>query len=113
MQKLNEEKEESTNSSKKSFLTTSGPVRIITAASLFDGHDAAINVFRRLMQECGAEVIHLGHDRSAWDLANAVYCKLNYSIQLHILIKQVAKPPSGAPSPEIHALPATNMGHFL
>ena len=54
-----------------SFETTTGPVRIITSASLFDGHDASINVFRRLMQECGAEVIHLGHDRSAWDIANA------------------------------------------
>ena len=53
------------------FTTSSGPVRIITAASLFDGHDAAINVFRRLMHECGAEVIHLGHDRSAADIAAA------------------------------------------
>ncbi|MDG1546027.1 MAG: cobalamin-dependent protein, partial [Candidatus Poseidoniaceae archaeon] len=47
------------------FTTTTGPVRIITAASLFDGHDAAINVMRRLIQSSGAEVIHLGHDQSA------------------------------------------------
>ena len=40
-------------------------VRIVTAASLFDGHDAAINVMRRLIQSSGAEVIHLGHDQSA------------------------------------------------
>jgi len=53
------------------FSTTSGPVRIITAASLFDGHDAAINVMRRLIQSSGAEVIHLGHDRSAQDVVNA------------------------------------------
>ena len=47
------------------FETTTGPPRIITAASLFDGHDAAINVMRRLIQSAGAEVIHLGHDQSA------------------------------------------------
>ncbi|MCX7607076.1 MAG: cobalamin-dependent protein, partial [Bacteroidia bacterium] len=41
------------------------PIRIVTAASLFDGHDAAINLMRRLMQATGAEVIHLGHNRSA------------------------------------------------
>jgi methylmalonyl-CoA mutase cobalamin-binding subunit len=40
-------------------------VRIVTAGSLFDGHDAAINIMRRLMQASGAEVIHLGHNRSA------------------------------------------------
>jgi methylmalonyl-CoA mutase len=40
------------------------PVRFITAASLFDGHDAAINIMRRMLQAQGAEVIHLGHDRS-------------------------------------------------
>jgi methylmalonyl-CoA mutase len=40
------------------------PVRVVTAASLFDGHDAAINVMRRILQSQGAEVIHLGHDRS-------------------------------------------------
>ena len=52
------------------FLTTAGPVRIITAASLFDGHDAAINVMRRLIQSSGAEVIHLGHDRSAKEVVD-------------------------------------------
>jgi methylmalonyl-CoA mutase len=44
------------------------PVRIVTAASLFDGHDAAINIMRRVLQSQGAEVIHLGHDRSVDDV---------------------------------------------
>ena len=44
---------------------TTNKVRVVTAASLFDGHDAAINVMRRIIQATGCEVIHLGHDRSA------------------------------------------------
>ena len=47
------------------------PIRVVTAASLFDGHDAAINVMRRILQSTGAEVIHLGHNRSASDVVNA------------------------------------------
>lgn len=47
------------------------PIRIVTAASLFDGHDAAINVIRRVLQDHGAEVIHLGHNRSVQDVADA------------------------------------------
>lgn len=43
-------------------------VRIVTAASLFDGHDAAINLMRRIMQATGAEVIHLGHNRSVAEI---------------------------------------------
>ena len=43
-------------------------IRIVTAASLFDGHDAAINIMRRIIQSSGAEVIHLGHDRSAQEV---------------------------------------------
>jgi len=39
-------------------------VRVVTATSLFDGHDASINIFRRILQSTGAEVIHLGHNRS-------------------------------------------------
>jgi methylmalonyl-CoA mutase len=46
-------------------------VRVVTAASLFDGHDAAINIMRRLMQRAGAEVIHLGHNRSASEIVDA------------------------------------------
>ncbi|HTL14532.1 MAG TPA: hypothetical protein VL251_05490, partial [Thermomonas sp.] len=44
------------------------PLRFVTAASLFDGHDAAINIMRRLIQAQGAEVIHLGHNRSVEDV---------------------------------------------
>ena len=46
-------------------------VRIVTAASLFDGHDAAINVMRRIIQASGAEVIHLGHNRSVHEIVDA------------------------------------------
>src|SRR6478752_3368046 len=45
-------------------------VRIVTAASLFDGHDAAINIMRRIIQATGVEVIHLGHDRSVDEVVN-------------------------------------------
>jgi methylmalonyl-CoA mutase len=45
-------------------------VRIVTATSLFDGHDAAINIMRRLMQRSGAEVIHLGHNRSVHEIVH-------------------------------------------
>ncbi len=43
-------------------------IRIVTAAALFDGHDAAINIMRRVMQSSGAEIIHLGHDRSVQEI---------------------------------------------
>ncbi|GAA3193124.1 fused isobutyryl-CoA mutase/GTPase IcmF [Actinocorallia longicatena] len=48
------------------------PVRFVTAASLFDGHDAAINIMRRILQSQGAEVVHLGHDRSVREVVAAV-----------------------------------------
>ena len=48
------------------------PVRIVTAASLFDGHDAAINIMRRILQAQGCEVIHLGHNRSVDEVITAV-----------------------------------------
>ena len=48
-----------------------GRLRFVTAASLFDGHDAAINIMRRVLQSEGAEVIHLGHDRSVQDVIDA------------------------------------------
>src|SRR5262244_1856524 len=47
------------------------PLRFISAASLFDGHDAAINMIRRLLQAHGAEVVHLGHNRSVEDIVRA------------------------------------------
>lgn len=46
-------------------------IRFVTASSLFDGHDASINIFRRLLQAAGTEVIHLGHNRSAEEVVNA------------------------------------------
>ena len=53
-------------------------IRIVTAASLFDGHDAAINIMRRIIQASGAEVIHLGHDRSVLDVVN---CAVQEDVQ--------------------------------
>ncbi len=52
-------------------ITSSTKVRLITAASLFDGHDAAINIMRRILQSKGAEIIHLGHNRSALEIVEA------------------------------------------
>jgi methylmalonyl-CoA mutase len=48
------------------------PVRFVTSTALFDGHDAAINIMRRILQAQGAEVVHLGHDRSVHEVVNAV-----------------------------------------
>ncbi|MCP4153802.1 MAG: ArgK protein, partial [bacterium] len=45
-------------------------IRIVTAASLFDGHDAAINIMRRIIQASGCEVIHLGHNRSVKEIVD-------------------------------------------
>lgn len=53
-------------------------VRIVTAAALFDGHDAAINIMRRIMQSLGAEVIHLGHNRSASEIVD---CAIQEDVQ--------------------------------
>ncbi len=50
---------------------TTRPIRVVTATSLFDGHDAAINVMRRILQDEGAEVIHLGHNRSVREIVQA------------------------------------------
>ncbi|MEJ5357938.1 MAG: fused isobutyryl-CoA mutase/GTPase IcmF [Desulfobacterales bacterium] len=47
------------------------PVRVVTATSLFDGHDAAINIMRRILQDTGVEVIHLGHNRSVQEIVDA------------------------------------------
>ena len=52
------------------MFTPKNKIRVVTAASLFDGHDAAINIMRRIMQSNGAEVIHLGHDRSVTDVVD-------------------------------------------
>jgi methylmalonyl-CoA mutase len=77
-------------------------IRIVTAASLFDGHDASINIMRRVMQSSGVEVIHLGHDRSVQDVvdcaiqedANAIAMTsyqgghVEYFKYMHDLLKQ-------------------------
>lgn len=57
---------------------TKHKVRIVTAASLFDGHDAAINIMRRIMQVQGAEIIHLGHNRSAQEIVD---CAIQEDVQ--------------------------------
>ena len=57
--------------SKASLHVPTHSVRFVTAASLFDGHDAAINIMRRLLQSQGAEVVHLGHDRSVEEVVTA------------------------------------------
>jgi methylmalonyl-CoA mutase len=54
------------------------PIRIVTAASLFDGHDAAINIMRRIIQSSGAEVIHLGHNRSVQEIVD---CAIQEDVQ--------------------------------
>src|SRR5436190_4775083 len=53
-------------------------IRIVTAASLFDGHDAAINIMRRILQSKGAEIIHLGHNRSVHEI---VECAIEEDVQ--------------------------------
>ncbi len=53
-------------------------IRIVTAASLFDGHDAAINIMRRIIQSTGVEVIHLGHNRSVQEIVN---CAIQEDVQ--------------------------------
>ena len=61
------------------------PLRFVTAASLFDGHDAAINIMRRIIQAQGAEVIHLGHNRSVEDVVRAALQEDADAIGLSIL----------------------------
>jgi methylmalonyl-CoA mutase len=58
--------------------TASNKIRLVTAASLFDGHDAAINIMRRILQSKGAEIIHLGHNRS---VAEIVECAIEEDVQ--------------------------------
>ena len=58
--------------------TDTNKIRIVTAASLFDGHDAAINIMRRILQSKGAEIIHLGHNRSVHEI---VECAIEEDVQ--------------------------------
>jgi len=55
----------------ESLPSTAPPLRFVTAASLFDGHDASINIMRRILQSQGVEVIHLGHNRSVAEIVTA------------------------------------------
>ena len=57
--------------SKPELHSPTHPVRFVTASALFDGHDASINIMRRIMQSQGAEVIHLGHNRSVQEVVDA------------------------------------------
>lgn len=61
---------------------TSRKLRFVTAASLFDGHDASINIMRRLLQSKGVEVIHLGHNRSALEVVEAALAEDAHAIAL-------------------------------
>ncbi|HWU68887.1 MAG TPA: fused isobutyryl-CoA mutase/GTPase IcmF [Stenotrophobium sp.] len=61
---------------------SASPLRFVTAASLFDGHDAAINIMRRIIQQLGAEVIHLGHNRSVEDVVTAALQEDAHAIAL-------------------------------
>ncbi|MBK8979549.1 MAG: cobalamin-dependent protein [Planctomycetes bacterium] len=63
--------DESTRPDGPDRFRTRNKVRLVTATSLFDGHDASINIFRRIAQGAGAEVVHLGHNRSALEIVDA------------------------------------------
>lgn len=71
-EKEKEEKEtsEAQTNGQSAIYRPNHPVRIVTAASLFDGHDASINIMRRILQQSGAEVIHLGHNRSVQEIVD-------------------------------------------
>ena len=60
-----------TTPAKPALHVPSNPVRLVTASSLFDGHDASINIMRRIFQSQGAEVVHLGHNRSVQEVVDA------------------------------------------
>ena len=57
-------------------------VRFVTASSLFDGHDVSVNIMRRILQSSGAEVIHLGHNRSVEEVVNAA---IHYRVVLRVV----------------------------
>lgn len=61
---------------------TSNNIRIITATSLFDGHDATINIIRRIIQSTGGEVIHLGHNKSVDEIVNCAIQEDAHAIAL-------------------------------
>jgi len=65
------DKPESKSNKNSEIYAPKNPIRVITATSLYDGHDAAINIMRRILQDSGAEVIHLGHNRSVDEIVDA------------------------------------------
>lgn len=67
---MSETKENKKFDIRKDIYTPENAIRIVTAASLFDGHDVAINIMRRMIQRTGVEVIHLGHDRSVEEVVD-------------------------------------------
>ena len=69
---------ETKNSSKQEVYDADHKIRFVTAASLFDGHDASINIMRRILQSSGAEVIHLGHNRSVQEIVD---CAIQEDVQ--------------------------------
>jgi len=71
MHRIRESVSESVTTENVAAEAAASPLRFVTAASLFDGHDAAINIVRRLLQAQGAEVVHLGHNRSVEDIVRA------------------------------------------
>jgi methylmalonyl-CoA mutase len=64
-------KEKTASTSKAGIYESRNQIRFVTSASLFDGHDASINIMRRILQSSGAEVIHLGHNRSVHEIVTA------------------------------------------
>ena len=85
-------------------------VRFVTAASLFDGHDAAINIMRRLIQAQGIEVIHLGHNRSVDEVVREQRQKLNTkSLTAGTMYERRRHTPS-APGPLVDPSPGNTPG---
>src|ERR1022692_3091745 len=72
----------STLAAKPEIYISKHKIRIVTAASLFDGHDAAINIMRRIIQASGVEVIHLGHDRSVQEIVDCAIQEDAHAIAL-------------------------------
>lgn len=64
----------------KESLLSNNHIRVVTAAALFDGHDASINIMRRILQDQGCEVIHLGHNRSVMDVVRCALQEGAHSI---------------------------------
>lgn len=72
------EQQEESRSSQTDVYNSEHNIRFVTAASLFDGHDASINIMRRILQSSGAEVIHLGHNRSVQEIVD---CAIQEDVQ--------------------------------